>query len=56
MVTKHRPTEEGQPTYTEKLVYLNRVAKVVKGGKRLLFSYLVVVGVGMGKVGMGVGK
>lgn len=56
MVTKQKVAEEGQPTFTEKLVYLNRVAKVVKGGKRLRFSALVVVGDGMGKVGMGVGK
>lgn len=40
----------------DKLVYLNRVSKVVKGGKRLHFSALVVTGDGNGYVGMGVGK
>jgi len=40
----------------DKLVYINRVAKVVKGGKRLSFSALVVTGDGNGHVGIGVGK
>jgi small subunit ribosomal protein S5 len=40
----------------DKLVYLNRVAKVVKGGKRFNFSALVVVGDGKGKIGVGKGK
>ena len=40
----------------EKLVYINRVSKVMKGGKRLSFSALVVTGDGNGYVGIGMGK
>lgn len=42
--------------FTEKVLFINRVTKVTKGGKKLSFSALVVVGDGKGKVGYGYGK
>ena len=48
---------EREPSeFVEKLVYLNRVSKTVKGGRVAKFSALMVVGDGKGKVGFGLGK
>ena len=47
--------EREQSEYIEKVVYLNRVSKTVKGGRVMKFSALVVVGDGKGKVGYGLG-
>ncbi len=48
------PREESE--FIDKLVHVNRVAKVVKGGRRFSFAALVVVGDGGGRVGYGTGK
>ena len=48
--------EREQSEFIEKVVYLNRVSKTVKGGRVMKFSALVVVGDGKGTVGYGLGK
>ena len=53
---RNRESNEPKSDLTEKVVFINRCAKVVKGGRRFSFSALIVTGNKAGKVGYGFGK
>lgn len=56
VVTQRTRIDPSELALNEKMIHINRVAKVMKGGKRLRFSVLVVAGDGNGHVGIGMDK